>query len=264
MNVRSFYLRVLTALFICSVGTAGIASAEPTSVNTRGLKGLWVANSASTVGQGNLVLGGSFFYGSNNTDNFDYNTYSLPVTVTYGFNDKFEGGLAVPVLMNVNPDGGSSESGFGDMNLSMKYAFQEETGEIPAMAFGGRLKLPTADDGKGLGTGDTDFGIFGTVDRMIGGIRGLLDVEYVFRGGDMENEVNYAVGVEIPYSETVGFSVELIDQGFITNEYLFGDMLMGAVNFDMHPSMNFGFNLGVGLNKPSTDVLFGAKLSFAL
>jgi len=263
MNVRSFYIRVLIALFVCSIGTAGIVSAEPTSINTRGMKGLWVANSASTVGAGNLVLGGSFFYGSNG-DGLDYNTYTLPVTVTYGFNDKFEGGLAVPVLMNVNPDNVSSESGFGDLNLSMKYAFQEETGEMPAMAFGGRLKLPTADDGKGLGTGDTDFGLFGTVDKMIGGIRGLLDVEYVFRGGSMENEVNYAVGVEIPYSETVGFSVELVDQGFITNEYLFGDMLMGAVNFDMPPSMNFGFNLGVGLNKPSTDFLFGAKLSFAL
>jgi len=263
MKVRRFYLFAILALFVCAMVIPVIASAEPASVNTRGLKGLWVTNSASTVGAGNLVLGGSFFYGSNG-DGLDYNTYSLPVTVTYGFNDKIEGGVAATVLMNVNPDNVSSESGFGDMNLSMKYNFQEETGEMPAMAFGGRLKLPTADDGKGLGTGDTDFGIFGVVDKMIGGVRGLLDVEYVFRGGSMDNEVNYAVGVEIPFSETVDFSVELVDQGFITNEYLFGDMLMGAVNFDMDPSMNFGFNLGVGLNKPSTDFLFGAKLSFAL
>jgi hypothetical protein len=203
-------------------------------------------------------------YGTNGDGPADYNTYALPLTVTYGFSDKIEGGLAAPILMDYNFDGGASESGFGDMNLSVKYAFQEETGEMPAMAFGGRLKLPTADDGKGLGTGDTDFGIFGTVDKMIGGIRGLLDVEYVFRGGDWENVVNYAVGVEIPYSDTVGFSIELVDQEAITTEYLFGDMLMGAVNFDLDPSMNFGFNLGVGLNKPSTDFMFGAKLSFAL
>ena len=264
MRVRIFYLSAALAVSVCAMAVPGVTTAEPVSVNTKGLKGLWVTNSASTVGKGTLVFGGSFLYGNNSNGQLDYNTYALPVTVTYGFNDKLEGGLAAPVLMNVNPDNLSSESGFGDLNMSVKYAFQEETGDMPAMAFGGRLKLPTADDGKGLGTGDTDFGIFGTLDKMIGGIRGLLDVEYVFRGGSLENEVNYAVGVEIPYSDTVGFTIELLDQGAITSEYLFGDILMGAVNFDMPPSMNFGFNLGVGLNKPSTDFMFGAKISFAM
>jgi len=264
MRVRIFYLSIALALFVCATAMPGITSADPVSVNTRGLKGLWVTNSASTVGAGNLVLGGSFFYGTNGNGAADYNAYAIPLSVTYGFTDKFEGGVIAPIWLDYNYDGGPSESGFGDLNLSAKFAIQEESSEIPAIAFGGRLKLPTADDGKGLGTGDTDFGIFGTLEKMIGGVRGLLDVEYVFRGGDWDNAVNYAVGVEIPYSDTVGFSIELVDQEAITTEYLFGDMLMGAVNFDLDPSMNFGFNLGVGLNKPSTDFMFGAKLSFAL
>lgn len=263
MRGRIYFLSVILAMFMCTAGLQGTAAADPTSVNIKGLKGLWVGSSASTVGAGNLVFGGAFLYGTN-SEAFEYNTYAIPVTVTYGFTDSFEGGVAATVLTNVDPDNFSSESGFGDLNLSLKYAFQEETEGIPAMAFGGRLKVPTADEDKGLGTGKADFGIFGTVDKMIAGVRGLLDVEYVIRGGDWENAVNYVVGVEIPYSETVGFSVELVDQEAITNEYLFGDMVVGAVNFDMPPSMNFGFNLGVGLNKPSTDFMFGAKLSFAL
>lgn len=241
-------------------------STGPVSVNLNGLDGLWVATSAGTLPAGSFVVGGGFTFGNGTSGGpGNYSTYSVPVTVTYAFTDRVEGGAAAPVLMNLDPDVGASQSGFGDINLSIKYSLQAATASMPAYAVGARLKLGTAGDTPpGLGTGDTDLGLFAALDQQIGGVHGFLNVEYAFRGGSLENEVNYALGLKIPYTDTVDFTVELVDQGSISTEYNFGDILLGGVSFDLEPSINFGFVVGLGLNDGSSDFLLGGKLAFSL
>jgi hypothetical protein len=62
----------------------------------------------------------------------------------------------------VNTGGGvprptaSSESGLGDIYASATYRFAETLGPVN-LAFTGRVKFPTADEVKGLGTGETDY-----------------------------------------------------------------------------------------------------------
>jgi hypothetical protein len=50
----------------------------------------------------------------------------------------------------------SSESGLGDIYASATYRFGETLGPVN-LAFTGRVKFPTADEVKGLGTGETDY-----------------------------------------------------------------------------------------------------------
>lgn len=50
----------------------------------------------------------------------------------------------------------SSESGLGDIYASATYRFGEMVGPVN-LAFTGRVKFPTADEIKGLGTGETDY-----------------------------------------------------------------------------------------------------------
>jgi hypothetical protein len=50
------------------------------------------------------------------------------------------------------------ESGPGDAILEEEYYFKEGTSRSPWIYAGARLKLPTGDESKGLGTGTTDFG----------------------------------------------------------------------------------------------------------
>lgn len=52
----------------------------------------------------------------------------------------------------------SSESGLGDMLLRGTYAIKEESLHRFDLAFAGLLKLPTANEKKGLGTGEIDQG----------------------------------------------------------------------------------------------------------
>lgn len=49
-----------------------------------------------------------------------------------------------------------AESGLGDIYASATYRFGEVFGPVN-LAFTGRIKFPTADEAKGLGTGETDY-----------------------------------------------------------------------------------------------------------
>ncbi|WP_264423549.1 transporter [Novosphingobium sp. KCTC 2891] len=57
-----------------------------------------------------------------------------------------------------SPDGATtSRSGIGDLNLSAAYLLTRENGLLPAIEFGGGVKLPTAKTT--LGTGKTDYSV---------------------------------------------------------------------------------------------------------
>ncbi len=68
-----------------------------------------------------------------------------------------EGGLRFG-WQDVNPDSGSNESGLSDVDLYAKYRFP---GGRARTAMGALVKLPAADETKGLGTGAKDVELFG-------------------------------------------------------------------------------------------------------
>ena len=68
-----------------------------------------------------------------------------------------EGGLRFG-WQDLNPDSGPNESGLSDIDLFGKYRFQ---GRRARAAVGALLKLPKADEAKGLGTGRQDVELFG-------------------------------------------------------------------------------------------------------
>jgi len=88
------------------------------------------------------------------------------------------------------------------------------------------------------------------------GVRGILNVEYLMPGGDDENQVIYIVGIEIPYSDTTEFTLELMDQSLV------GDLFAAGATFDLGSSFNFGVAVGFGLNDPSADFATMGKLNF--
>ena len=59
-------------------------------------------------------------------------------------------------------------SGLGDIILRGRYYLVEEKGWVPLIAITGRLKLPTADESRGLGTGKMDEGVGGEISKRLG------------------------------------------------------------------------------------------------
>lgn len=245
-------MRAIT--FVLVVGLifmgAPAAKAEPIKTNLYGLEGLFFGTPGTTIEAGQLVVGASMLAAS--YDDADLSV--LPVTVTYGATRYIELAGAFEVLKSI--DNGVDETGTGDVHLLAKFSLQDRTVDYPATAVGVRVKLPTAQDD--LGTDETDFAVFGALDINMRSVKGILNAEYVLAGGDYPNQVNYVVGVQIPYSDATDFSIELLDQNYL------GDMIMGGATFDMGSAVNFGFGIGVGLDEDTAaDFAVMGKLDFS-
>jgi hypothetical protein len=248
-KLRTFTI-VLAALGVLLAGAVTPGSAANVETNLFGLDGLFLATTGRTLPAGEFAVGASMLIISD--DFVDGST--LPVTVTYGASAKVEVAAAFEAYKTYD-DGVTDDSGTGDLYLSGKFALQEETSDYPATAVGLRLKLPMAD--APLSSEETDIAVFAALDMDMKGVRGILNIEYLLPGGDAENQVNYIVGLRIPYSEDTDFTIELLDQALV------GDMIAAGATFDMGSSLNFGVAVGVGLNDdPSADFATQGKLTY--
>ncbi|MEO7773530.1 MAG: transporter [Steroidobacteraceae bacterium] len=98
-----------------------------------------------------------------------------------------------------------SESGFGDVVLRGEYYLRSGTRTSPWIIGLIRLKLPTGDDARGLGSGATDVETgLGLIQRH-GPINWLADVSYIFVGSapalDAKNELRLGAGASMPFGK---------------------------------------------------------------
>jgi len=97
------------------------------------------------------------------------------------------------------------ESGLGDVVLRAEYYLRTGTGTTPWIIGLIRLKLPTGNESRGLGSGATDVeaGI-GLIQRH-GPINWMADVGYTFVGSDagldVRNELRMGGGASMPFGE---------------------------------------------------------------
>ena len=92
-----------------------------------------------------------------------------------------------------------TEMGLGDLVLRGRYYVMDEQGWRPTIALTGRVKLPTADESRGLGTGRFDEGMGVEISRSLSKQWTLfLDASYTFIGKpsglDLRNQWYYGVG----------------------------------------------------------------------
>lgn len=56
---------------------------------------------------------------------------------------------------------GENPEGFGDLHLGGRYRFRDDEGRRPSAALQAHIKLPTADEDEGLGSGEVDVALAG-------------------------------------------------------------------------------------------------------
>lgn len=152
-------------------------------------------------------VGGALFYqtGDYGTDISSDLVY-IPFTARRHFS-RGDAAVTVPYLWlrsDRNPltgeSGSTTESGLGDIALKGRYQAVSQESWKPFIDVFGRVKLPTADEDKGLGTGETDFGI-GTemVRRFAGPYLAFFDISYTWVGSpsgvDYDNRVVWDIGI---------------------------------------------------------------------
>jgi hypothetical protein len=256
MGRMKTYLCISVATAVLLMGIGPVAAA-PLKTNLFGLDGLFFATGGSTIPAGELALGASMLFISD--DSVDGST--LPVSITYGASSKIEVAATFEIIKSYDNGGGFDDSGTGDLYLSGKMGIQDEDADYPATAIGLRLKLPMADSP--LSSEETDISLFAAMEMMMKSTKGVLNLEYIIPGGDDENQIQYIVALEIPYSDTTDFSLELVHQPFLSLQPFRGDILNFGATFDMGSALNFGVAVGLGLNDDiSSDFAAMGKLTF--
>lgn len=100
-------------------------------------------------------------------------------------------------------------SGFGDLTLGVNYNIPTEVTGNWLVQLQGRLKVPTADEDQGLGTGELDGGVAVDVAYSFGKFTPFTTVGFRWRGdpegADLNNTFNVSVGGS--YSLGSGYAV---------------------------------------------------------
>jgi len=92
-----------------------------------------------------------------------------------------------------HPKEGERENGMADTEIKLKYRWIDEKHRRPAFAVSGILKIPTASESKGLGSGQTDFSINTILTKSLSK-KGVihLNLGYTLIDEDhANNELNY-------------------------------------------------------------------------
>ena len=96
--------------------------------------------------------------------------------------------------------------GLGDIQVMGKYFWLEEAERQPGIDLAARVKIPTADEDEGLGTGRFDVGFGPQLHKRFGPLITFADAELVLRdkpsGSSIESvRLDYSLGVGYPFTE---------------------------------------------------------------
>ncbi|MBC8205982.1 MAG: hypothetical protein ISR85_00145 [Kiritimatiellales bacterium] len=92
----------------------------------------------------------------------------------------------------VLPGGGTdrSESGIADTWLALTYSLEALPSELGYLDLTGKVKIPTADEDKGLGTGEVDYALQADYFYVMGKLTPMFTVGYKFKGDPADMNLN--------------------------------------------------------------------------
>lgn len=187
-------------------------------------------------------------------DNHDREV-SPSLTVSYGLLERMDVGIGSAYLF-VRPKEGENENGLGDTEVKLKYRLLDEKDWMPAFALTGKLKIPTASESKGLGSGKTDIGINTIVTKNLSKRWVFhLNLGYTFIGeGEANNEFNYSAAAQFILSDKWALVGEIVGvnnfNGRKGDDPISG--LLGAC-YLISDSIVWDAGVEIGMNKAAPD-----------
>jgi hypothetical protein len=204
-------------------------------------------------------------YGSDEDTDIYYTAFSIKrylgegdVTLTIPYLDISDG--ATYVGGEVEPlAGGGGGSGPGDVILKGRYYAVEQDDLLPYIDLVGSIKLPTADEDKGLGTGKTDFTFMAEFARRLENKDwvALWEIGYTFVGDpsgyDADNRWLYSAGLAYELDSEITLSGYLDGRTaiFEGNDDPLSLLLIGEYKY--RPDLRFDTLLEIGLNDGAPD-----------
>lgn len=162
--------------------------------------------------------------------------------------------------------GTTTESGFGDILLRGTFALKRDGPESFGLGLAGKLKLPTASEAKGLGTGEMDEGVgLEFAKELKPGWTLLADGYYTIigepAGADFNNQVSLDIGFYRTLRPDLGLTVLFETQGAIVDGNDDPRSLSGALSYSAPGGSAFSCGLTLGLSDGSPDIGLSAGAS---
>lgn len=189
------------------------------------------------------------------------NTFNF--TFNYGLTDRLELGINFPVLTIVNARTvpGGSVAGVGDTQFGVKYRFRDERegSRLPAMAVVFYVEAPTGDSSRQLGSGLTDYWLYGVAQKSLTKkVKGRLNGGVLFSG----NNSTGLIGVSTTRGQVYTGNGSLVRA--FTPKLTLGAELFGAVtnNFQLSRGQltaQVGGNYGLSENITLTFGVLGGR-----
>ena len=114
----------------------------------------------------------------------------------------------------------STNSGIGDLYLSVTYNLLDDVSYPVGMDVTGKIKLPTADEKKFLGSGETDYGVNAEFYKVIGSVTPYWNIGYKWKGDpdgiNYNNVWNTTLGMDFKVNRDLLIGASYFQQRKVT------------------------------------------------
>jgi hypothetical protein len=159
-----------------------------------------------------------------------------------------------------------TESGIADTWVALTYEIDAVPAEIGFFDVTGKVKIPTADDDKGLGTGEIDYAVQLDYMYVAGNLTPMLTVGYKFKGDppgvDLNNVLYLSAGADLRLSDNTHIGASLDFQEASTSGIDDPLELFTYLNHKLNDNWSLLPYIYVGLSESSPDVGGGLQLVF--
>jgi hypothetical protein len=165
------------------------------------------------------------------------------------------------------PGQNATESGLGDIILRGRYYIVEEKDWTPLVAVTGRLKLPTADETRGLGTGKMDEGVGTEISKRLGDnwmtfLDGGFNIIGRPQGLNLRNQWWYDVGAGYYFMQNLLGSVYFEEyRSLVSGAQNIRDVFFG-MSYRASSEWRFNGGVAVGLSNGAPDQVFSVGTSY--
>ena len=161
----------------------------------------------------------------------------------------------------------STDCGIGDLIFRGRYYLVDEREWVPTIAVTGRVKVPTADSDRGLGTGEFDESVGVEVSKkLIGNWLGFMDFGYTFIGDppdvNLRNQWYYDVGVGYNLTKNLLASLYYEEYRAVIEGLSNPRDLLFAMNYKATEALRLNVSTLVGLSDGAPDYGFTGGMSW--
>lgn len=161
----------------------------------------------------------------------------------------------------------TTDSGLGDMLLRGRYYLVEESTILPLVAITGRIKLPTADADRGLGTGEFDEGVGMELTKSLGAqwlayLDGGYNIIGDAPGTNFNNQWWYDVGIGYDVTDNLHMSVFYEEYRALVNTVSNARDLLALTNYIVSDAVHLTGSLLIGLSNGAPDYGIGVGVRF--